>query len=626
MLTHRAFKTSPWLRGLFAVLGTMSVEGPVISWVADHRKHHAYADRLGDPHSPHVDHGVGWSGAMRGLAHAHVGWLFDHTQRGARERFAPDLIADPVIAFVDRTFVLWSLVGLAIPFGLGWLIGGTLRRGLQALLWAGVVRIFVLHHVTYSINSLCHFFGRRRFATSDHSRNLSWLAPFSMGEAWHNNHHAFPTSAFHGMGAAELDVSGLVIAGAGARRAGRGTCSAISPERQAAKALPELDGSRALGRRRATIAAMSERARHPVDLSLPPGTAAAGAGCRRSPPGSRSANTRARSCAASRSSRRCSLAAIWALDGQGYFWPAWAWLGLGVLVLLDFTAAWAWRHPPGAVRRVACVWTLVGVAAVILMATWLLTWLLAGAHTFWPAWALLGLATAGSAYSLIALQDRVLVAHGRRALRARIDMLTRTRRQAVDAQAAELRRIERDLHDGAQARLVALTLQLGRAELRVHDQPEVRAPDPRRAARGPTVRSPSCATSPAGSCRRCSPTAAWSRRSSRSPRATASARRSTLDTRRSLAPAVESAAYFVIAEALTNTAKHARRDAQLGAPARRAPDARRDRRRRRLRRRRRRGLAASPACARAWRRSTAACRLRARPARERVVEARLPCG
>ena len=168
------------------------------------------------------------------------------------------------------------------------------------------------------------------------------------------------------------------------------------------------------------------------------------------------------------------VAAIWAIGAQGYFWPAWAWLGLGDLVLLDFAAGWAWRQPPGAVRRVACVWALVGVAAVILVFTWLLTWLLAGVETFWPAWALLGLATGGSAYSLVALHDRVLVARGRRALRARIDMLTRTRRQAVDAQAAELRRIERDLHDGAQARLVALTLQLGRAELRVNDQPEIR--------------------------------------------------------------------------------------------------------------------------------------------------------
>ena len=250
------------------------------------------------------------------------------------------------------------------------------------------------------------------------------------------------------------------------------------------------------------------------------------------------------------------LAAIWALDGQGYLWPAWAWLGLGDLVLLDFTAGWAWRRQPGAVRRVACVWALVGVAAVILLFTWLLTWLLAGVHTFWPAWALLGLATAGSGYSLIALHDRVLVARGRRALRARIDMLTRTRRQAVDAQAAELRRIERDLHDGAQARLVALTLQLGRAELRVHDQPEVRRliSDAQREARHAIAELRDLARGivpPLLADRGL--VAAVESLAARYGLGT-SIRAST---HRGVAPAVESAAYFVVAEALTNTAKHA---------------------------------------------------------------------
>jgi stearoyl-CoA desaturase (Delta-9 desaturase) len=236
LLTHRSFKTSPGLRGLLAVLGTMAVEGPVISWVADHRKHHAYSDRLGDPHSPHVHHGGGWRGALRGLAHAHVGWLFNHSQRGARERFAPDLVADPVIGFVDRTFALWSLVGVMIPFGLGALIGGTVDAGLEGMLWGGAVRIFVLHHVTYSINSLCHFFGRRRFATDDHSQNLAWLAPLSLGEAWHNNHHAFPTSAIHGMGRCELDPSGVVISAL--ERTGLvWEVQRISARRQAEKAL-----------------------------------------------------------------------------------------------------------------------------------------------------------------------------------------------------------------------------------------------------------------------------------------------------------------------------------------------------------------------------------------------------
>jgi stearoyl-CoA desaturase (delta-9 desaturase) len=214
----------------------MAIEGPVVAWVADHRKHHAYSDRLGDPHSPHVDHGGGWRGALRGLLHAHVGWLFDHSERGSRERFAPDLLADPVILFVDRTFVVWSLLGLAIPFGLGVLIGGTVAAGLEGMLWGGAVRIFVLHHVTYSINSLCHFFGRRRYATSDHSRNLLWLTPFSLGEAWHNNHHAFPTSAVHGLGRWEIDLSGgLILA---MERAGLvWDVQRPSPARRAEKAL-----------------------------------------------------------------------------------------------------------------------------------------------------------------------------------------------------------------------------------------------------------------------------------------------------------------------------------------------------------------------------------------------------
>jgi len=213
LFTHRSFATKPWVRGVFAALGSMAIEGPVISWVADHRKHHAFADQPGDPHSPHVDHGVGWRGALRGLLHAHMGWLFIHTQRGARKRYAPDLVADPVVSWVDRTFVFWALGGLGAAFGLGWLIGGTLTAALTGLLWGGAVRILVLHHVTYSINSLCHFFGRRRFDTGDESRNLAWLSFLSLGEAWHNNHHAFPTSAAHGLRWWELDLSSLVIRG-----------------------------------------------------------------------------------------------------------------------------------------------------------------------------------------------------------------------------------------------------------------------------------------------------------------------------------------------------------------------------------------------------------------------------
>ena len=213
LFTHRAFATKRWLRGVFAVCGSAAIEGPVISWVADHRKHHAFSDQPGDPHSPHVDHGVGWRGTLRGLAHAHMGWLFLHTQRGARKRYAPDLIADPVVSFVDRTFLYWAIGGLGAAFGLGWLIGGTLTAALTGLLWGGAVRLLVLHHVTFSINSLCHFFGRRRFDTDDESRNLAWLSVLSFGEAWHNNHHAFPTSAAHGMRWWEFDSSSLLIRG-----------------------------------------------------------------------------------------------------------------------------------------------------------------------------------------------------------------------------------------------------------------------------------------------------------------------------------------------------------------------------------------------------------------------------
>ena len=236
LFTHRSFETSPAMRGVFAVLGSAAIEGPVISWVADHRKHHAFSDEEGDPHSPHVGHGAGFWGKLRGLFHAHMGWLFIHTQRGSRERYAPDLLRDPVVSYVDRTFFVWALGGLFAAFGLGWLIGGSLAAGLTGLVWGGGVRMFVLHHVTYSINSLCHTFGRRRFETDDESRNLAWLSVMSFGEAWHNNHHAFPTSAVHGLGRFQFDSSALVIGGM--ERMGLAwNVVRVAPERQAAKAL-----------------------------------------------------------------------------------------------------------------------------------------------------------------------------------------------------------------------------------------------------------------------------------------------------------------------------------------------------------------------------------------------------
>jgi stearoyl-CoA desaturase (Delta-9 desaturase) len=210
LFTHRSFKTGRSLRFLWAVLGSMALEGPVIEWVAYHRRHHRFSDCGGDPHSPH-GHGPGFLGALRGLFHAHVGWVLFSDESAEEERYAPDLIADPVVRFVDRTFVLWAVVGLVLPFGLGVALTGTVFGGLMGLLWGGAVRIFFLHHITFCVNSLCHFFGRRNFTTNDQSRNLAWLAPFTFGEAWHNNHHAFPTSARHGLGRSQVDPSAAVI-------------------------------------------------------------------------------------------------------------------------------------------------------------------------------------------------------------------------------------------------------------------------------------------------------------------------------------------------------------------------------------------------------------------------------
>ena len=206
LFTHRSFKTGPVTRGVLAALGSAAIEGPIISWVADHRKHHAFSDEEGDPHSPHVDHA-----GLRGLFHAHMGWLFIHDQRALKTRYAPDLLADPVVSFVNRTFLWWVLIGFAIPFGIGFVLGGTLVGGLTSLLWGGLIRMFFLHHVTYSINSLCHVFGRRDFETGDESRNLAWLAIPSFGESWHNNHHAFPTSSVHGLKWWQIDTSSMVI-------------------------------------------------------------------------------------------------------------------------------------------------------------------------------------------------------------------------------------------------------------------------------------------------------------------------------------------------------------------------------------------------------------------------------
>jgi stearoyl-CoA desaturase (delta-9 desaturase) len=236
MLTHRSFRTHKATEYVFAGLGSMAVQGPVIAWVADHRKHHAHTDVEGDPHSPHVGHGEGVIGVLQGLWHAHMGWLLSEHGRADWKKYAPDLYEDRGMRLLNRRFVSLVFLGLAIPALAGYLLTGTLLGAATGLLWGGLVRIFFVHHVTWSVNSICHFLGSRRFEVEDHSGNVFWLALPSLGESWHHNHHAFPRSAVHGLRRWELDPSALLIAGM--ERAGLAwNVIRIAPERQEAKAV-----------------------------------------------------------------------------------------------------------------------------------------------------------------------------------------------------------------------------------------------------------------------------------------------------------------------------------------------------------------------------------------------------
>ena len=170
-----------------------------MSWVADHRKHHQFSDQDGDPHSPHVGVGDGFWAAAKNLFHAHVGWLFVAEGRAEISKYVPDLLAERGMKTINKLFGVWLAISLLVPAAIGYAIVGTWQGAFTALLWGGAIRIFLLHHVTFSINSICHFWGRRNFKSSDESRNVWLLSLISFGESWHNNHHAFPTSAFHGM-------------------------------------------------------------------------------------------------------------------------------------------------------------------------------------------------------------------------------------------------------------------------------------------------------------------------------------------------------------------------------------------------------------------------------------------
>jgi len=232
LLTHRAFQTYPAVQYAFATMGSLALQGSVLDWVADHRKHHAHADEEGDPHSPHVGHGSG----LRGLWHAHTGWLFETHGQADWKKYARELYEDRGMRKINRAFPWLAIASLAIPTVLGWLIHGGIDGALRGLVWGGLVRAFLIHHVTWSINSICHFFGRRRFAVEDHSTNVAWLAIPSLGEAWHHNHHAFPRSAAHGLRRSEVDLSALLIGGL--QKVGLAwNVVRIAPERQAAKAI-----------------------------------------------------------------------------------------------------------------------------------------------------------------------------------------------------------------------------------------------------------------------------------------------------------------------------------------------------------------------------------------------------
>ena len=215
MLTHRSFRAHPVVRAALLICGSMAVEGTAITWAANHLKHHALADKEGDPHSP-VD----------GLFHAHLGWLFT-TDDADPTVYCRHLLKDPVVVFVDRTFLLWVALSLLIPFAIG---------GWTGLLWGGLVRMFYVHHVTWSVNSVCHTFGHRAYETTDRSRNQWTVGLLALGEGWHNNHHAFPRSAVHGLGRWQFDASAWLIGGLERLRLARDV-QRIAPEIIASKRL-----------------------------------------------------------------------------------------------------------------------------------------------------------------------------------------------------------------------------------------------------------------------------------------------------------------------------------------------------------------------------------------------------
>jgi stearoyl-CoA desaturase (delta-9 desaturase) len=207
LFTHRSFVARRPLKIALAVLGSCALQGSLVSWVTTHRRHHHYSDRPGDPHSPvSPTPRAQWAG----LLHAHVGWLF-RAPAPTRRRDAADLLIDRDLRLVSTLFPFFAGLTLAIPFFVGWAVAGTVSGAVTALVWGGLVRVFLAHHLTWSINSVCHVFGKRPFRTTDQSRNVAALALFSLGESWHNAHHAFPTLARHGVDRCQVDLTAICI-------------------------------------------------------------------------------------------------------------------------------------------------------------------------------------------------------------------------------------------------------------------------------------------------------------------------------------------------------------------------------------------------------------------------------
>jgi stearoyl-CoA desaturase (Delta-9 desaturase) len=211
--SHKSFETNAVVKAALAILGSMAMQGPLTQWVTDHRKHHALSDQPGDPHSPHAGRGRGLWERARGLWHSHVGWLFSTKGLERGPEYGKDLYDDTMIRWIDRLYLAWVTLTVGLPFAVGYAVFGTWQAGLQAMVWGGLIRIFLFQHVTFSINSICHTFGTRPFKTRDESRNVWLLALPSFGESWHNGHHAFPASAVHGLERRQLDLSAAVIRG-----------------------------------------------------------------------------------------------------------------------------------------------------------------------------------------------------------------------------------------------------------------------------------------------------------------------------------------------------------------------------------------------------------------------------